>query len=142
MGTFANRKRNSTLGPRINARYHSTRSEPDRTRNRLRKRLLYRSGSDLTDENERSTPTAFMRVSFGERAVPRHGIASGTKSRWSCHEHCFLLANEFEYWPGDDQARLQRYRDIVAGVERRGAKECSRHRVARERCIGHWSRRC
>src|SRR5437763_13354353 len=122
MGTFAHPERNPALGSRVNIRYYSTRSEPGRMRNRLRKGLLYRPGSDLTDENERSAPTAVMRISFGERAVPRHGIAGKRKSRWSCHERCFFLANKFEYRPGDDQARLQRYRDIIARIERKGAK--------------------
>src|SRR6188472_4200710 len=109
MGTSSNRKRNPALGPRVNTRHHSTRSKPGRTGDRLRKGLLYRPGSDLTNENERPAPTAVMRVSFGERAAPRHGIADGRESRWSCHECSLFLANEFEYWVGDNQARLQRY---------------------------------
>src|SRR5689334_14286011 len=118
MGTSAHPERNPALGPRVNIRYYSTGSEPGRTRNRLREGLLYRPGSDLTNENERSAPTTVMRLSFGERAGPRHGIAGKRKSRWSCHERCFFLANKFEYWLGDDQARLQRYRDIAARIER------------------------
>src|SRR5690242_1253557 len=133
MGTFANRKWNPALGPRVNIRYYSTGSEPGRTRNRLRKGLLHRPGSDFTDENERAAPTAIMRVSFRERAVLRNGIAAERKSGWSCYERCFFLANEFEHWFSDGQARLQRYWDIVACVERKGANECSGRSAACER---------
>ena len=142
MGTFANREWNPALGPRVNSRYYSTGSEPGRARNRLRKGLLYRPGSDLTDENERAGPTAIMRVSFGERAGPRHGIARGGKSGWSCYERCFFRANDFEHWFSDDQTRLQRYWDIVARVERKGANECSGRSAAREKWIGRSVRRC
>src|SRR6266550_832200 len=130
MGTFANREWNPALGPRVNPRYYSTGSEPGRARNRLRERLLYRAGSDLTDENERAGPTAIMRVSFGERAGPRHGITRGGKSGWSCYERCFFRANDFEHWLGNDQTGLQQYWDIVARVERRGEDPSSRPRAA------------
>ena len=130
MGTFANREWNPALGPRVNSRYYSTGSEPGRARNRLRKGLLYRPGSDLTDENERAGPTAIARVSFGGSAVARHGIARGRKSSWPRHERCFFLANEFEHWLGNHQTGLQRCWDIVARVERRGEDPSSRPRAA------------
>src|SRR5438477_902544 len=133
MGTLANREWNPTLGPRVNPRYYSTGSEPGRARNRLRKRLLHRSGSDLTDENERAGPAAIVRGSFGGGALARHGTARRRKNGWPCHKRCFFLANEFEHWLGNDQTRLQRHWHVVARVERKGANECSGRSAARER---------
>ena len=76
-----------------------------------------------------------------KRLFLRPRIAGGRKSGWSCYERCFFLANGFEHWLGDDQAPLQRYWDILARVDRKGANECSHCRAARERWIGCRGRR-
>src|SRR2546427_4003384 len=101
MGTFAHREWNPALGPRVNSRYYSTRSEPDRERNRLRKRLLHRPGSDLTDENERANPATPVWNCFRKAAAYRDGVASGNKSGWPHNERNLFAANEFTHRTGD-----------------------------------------